>query len=130
MSKVSRRSLAKWAADQLTAGKSAAYVSKHLAAALVESGMTDQVDFLLNDVLWELEQNKVLVVGKITSARQITRQLEDSLAQQIKKATGVESVVIEKNVDKSVLGGVRVETSSHIWDSTVLRKLSELKEVF
>jgi F0F1-type ATP synthase delta subunit len=130
MSKISRRSLAKWSAKQLAEGKSAAYISGHLAATLVEAGMAEQVDFLLNDILWELEQDKVLVVGKVTSVHQITRQLEESLAQQIKKATGAGSVLIEKSVDKSVLGGVRIETSNHIWDSTVLRKLSELKEVF
>jgi F0F1-type ATP synthase delta subunit len=57
-------------------------------------------------------------------------RLETSLVSQIKQATGAKDVVLEKNIDKSVLGGLRVETASRVWDSTVSRKLAELKEVF
>jgi F0F1-type ATP synthase delta subunit len=52
------------------------------------------------------------------------------LISHIKQATGARDVVLEKNVDKSVVGGLRVETSNHVWDSTIARKLAELKEVF
>jgi F0F1-type ATP synthase delta subunit len=52
------------------------------------------------------------------------------LISQIKKATGAQAVVLEKTVDKSVIGGLRVQTSNHVWDSTIARKLIELKEVF
>jgi F0F1-type ATP synthase delta subunit len=130
MNKISRRSLANWAAQQLVEGQSAASVAKHLAAVLSQSKMTTQVDFLVSDIVWELEQRNVLTVGKVTSARPISRQLETALKAQIKKATKSNDVILEKNVDKSVMGGVRVETSNHIWDQTVSRKLSELREVF
>lgn len=130
MTKVSRRALAHWAADQLTAGKPAASVAKHLAAVLKESNMTSQVGFLINDISWELEQRQALAVGKVTSARPLSRSLETALIGQIKKTTKARDVVLEKNIDKSVLGGVRVETSNHVWDATVARKLTELKEVF
>jgi F-type H+-transporting ATPase subunit delta len=130
MNKVSRRELAIWAADQLQAGTSSAQVAKHLAAVLKESKMENQVDFLMNDIIWELEQRQALTVGKVTSAHPLSRSLETSLANQIKKATGSDNVILEKRIDKSVIGGVRIETAKHVWDSTVTRKLSELKEVF
>jgi F0F1-type ATP synthase delta subunit len=130
MNKVSRRALAHWAADQLTAGKSAAVVAKHLAAVLKQSNMAGQVMFLINDISWELEQRQALAIGKVTSASSLSKKLETSLVSQIKQATGAKDVVLEKNIDKSVLGGLRVETASRVWDATVSRKLAELKEVF
>jgi F-type H+-transporting ATPase subunit delta len=130
MNKVSRRALANWAADQLISGKPAASVAKHLAAVLKQSNMAAQVGFLINDISWELEQRQALAVGKVTSASGLSKQLEDVLVGQIKKATGAKDVVLEKNIDKSVIGGVRIETASRVWDATVSSKLSELKEVF
>jgi hypothetical protein len=130
MNKVSRRALAHWAADQLEAGKPARSVAKHLAAALKQSNMSGQVEFLINDISWELEQRQTLTVGKVISASNLTKQLEQALISQIKQATGAKDVVLEKQIDKSVIGGMRVETANRVWDATVSRKLSELKEVF
>jgi F-type H+-transporting ATPase subunit delta len=130
MNKLSRRSLAHWAADQLTAGRSATSVAKHLAAVLKQSGMAHQIGFLIDDISWELEQRRALAVGKVTSATALSKPAEQVLISQIKKATGAQAVVLEKTVDKSVIGGLRVQTSNHVWDSTIVRKLIELKEVF
>jgi F-type H+-transporting ATPase subunit delta len=129
MNKVSRRSLAHWAADQLVAGQTARSVAKDLAAVIHQQGMQEQLDFLIRDIIWELEQSKALAVGKVTSARPLSRQLEEALARQIKQVTGAKDVTLEKNIDKSVLGGIRVETANHVWDHSIARKLSELREV-
>jgi len=130
MSKVSRRALAQWAADQLIAGEPAKGVAKHLAASLSEAGIDNQVDFLINDIEWELEQRGSLVVGKVTTAEPFSKQLETSLKTQLKKISGAKEVTLENQVDKSVLGGIRVETSKHVWDQTISRKLAELREAF
>lgn len=130
MNKVSRRALANWAAEQLIAGQSAKNVARHLAAVLQQSAMTNQVEFLMNDIAWELEQQKALTVGKVITASDLSQQLERALTAQIQKATGAKQVVLEKNIDKSVIGGLRIETAGKVWDATVAQKLSELKEVY
>jgi F-type H+-transporting ATPase subunit delta len=130
MNKVSRRSLAAWAADQLVKGESSANVAKHLAAVLDENNMATQIEFLVNDIAWELEERGELAIGKVTSANPLSKELESAIASQIKHATKARSVVLQKNIDKSVVGGVRIETSNRVWDETVSKKLSELKEVF
>jgi F-type H+-transporting ATPase subunit delta len=130
MNKVSRRSLAAWAADQLIKGESSANVAKHLAAVLDENNMATQIEFLVNDIAWELEERGELAIGKVTSANPLSKELESVIASQIKQATKARSVVLQKNIDKSVVGGVRIETSNRVWDETVSKKLSELKEVF
>jgi F0F1-type ATP synthase delta subunit len=130
MSKVSRRALAGYAADQLLAGKSAKSVAKSLAAQIHDSGSNIEPEFLLEDIAWELENRKALAVGHVTSASALSSKLEDDLMEHLKKVTKADKVVLEKHIDKSVIGGVRVETSGRVWDGTVLRALSELKEAF
>jgi ATP synthase F1 delta subunit len=91
--------------------------------------MAEQIQFLISDINWELEQSRALAVGKITSAHPLTRPLESVLISQIKKMTGAKNVTLEKKIDKSVLGGIRIETANHVWDHSVSRRLSELREV-
>lgn len=130
MNKTSRRSLARWAAGQIINGVPAKSTAKRLAAAMIENKMADQVGFLLEDILWELENAGELSYAKVYSAQPLTKQLEAELKNRIKKTAKTKQVVIEKAVDKSAIGGVRVETSSRVWDQTIARKLAELKEAF
>lgn len=130
MSKISRRALSRYAADRLLAGQSATLVAKSLAAQIVGSGNAIQPEFLLEDIAWELENRKALAVGHVTSASALTSELEEALKKHLKVITKASEVVLETHIDKSVIGGVRIETSGRVWDGTVSRALSELKEVF
>lgn len=130
MSEISRRSLARYGAEQIIAGKPAADVAKHLAGMMIESGLTDEVEFLLSDIAWELEQQKELAIGLVTTATPLTKELENALKAQLIKATEASEVLLEKNTDKSVIGGIKVETSGRVWDETVARKLTDLREAF
>ncbi|HVO86128.1 MAG TPA: F0F1 ATP synthase subunit delta [Candidatus Binatia bacterium] len=130
MSKISRRALARYAADQLIAGRSAKLVAKQLSAQLIESGQAAQADLLLGDIAWELEQRQKLSSAQVTSSTPLSPQLEAALKTEIKKATGVEQVLLANTVDKSVIGGLRVETAGRVWDGTVSRKLDQLREAF
>lgn len=130
MNKLSRRALAQWGASQLLDGKSARLTAKHLVAVLKESKRLDQIDILMEDIAWELENRRALAVGHVTSAHPLTAKLESELKVYVKKVTGANEVSIENHIDKSVIGGVRLQTASRVWDATVKRKLSELREVF
>ena len=130
MNKISRRALARYAADQLLAGKSAKSVARHLAAVMVETGKPGGADFLLGDIAAELEARHELAVVLAISASQLTPQLRTILKNQIKKATRTRAVLLEENIDRSMVGWVRIETPSRVWDYTVTRKLADLKEAF
>lgn len=130
MHKLSRRELARWAAEELIAGRPARDVARHLAAVLAESGRTSQVGFLIGDITWQLEQRRALAVGHVTSAVSLGQQLEEALAARIKEVTKVDKVLVETEIDKSVIGGIRIETANHVWDQTIARKLSELREIY
>jgi ATP synthase F1 delta subunit len=130
MSKVSRRSLARYGADQLLAGQPAKSVAKQLVSVLVESGKANEANFLLDDISWELERRQTLAIGKVISAHELSAKLQAEIKAQLQKATGAKQVLIEPSIDKSVHGGIRIQTATQIWDDTVSRKLSELREVF
>lgn len=130
MNKTSRRSLALWACGQITAGASAKSIAGHLAAVLIENKMTDQAGFLLEDIIWELERAGALTYAKVTTAQPLSKHLETALKTHLKKTTKASEIIMENKVDKSAIGGLRVETAGKVWDQTVARKLTELREVF
>ncbi len=130
MNKTSRRALARYAADRLLAGDSPKALGERLAAILAETGRTNEADFLLGDIAWELEKAQKLAIAQVTSATALSQELETEIKDRLKKATKAGEVLLQKNVDKSVLGGVRIETSGQVWDLTVARTLAELKEAF
>ena len=130
MSKVSRRSLAQYAADQLIAGQEASQLAKYLAAALQDSAKSSEYELLIEDIMWELENRGLLAVGKVTSANPLSQSSRRQLNDQLKTATKVKAVVLNESVDESLLGGLRVETAAKIWDNSIRKKLSDLREAF
>ncbi len=129
MNKLSRRALSLYAVDQLLNHQKPSKVAKALVASLAESGRLGEVNFLLSDIAFELENRQILTTGHVTTAHDITRELENKIKKQLKQLTKSEEILLEKHVDKSILGGIKIETSSRVWDETVRRKISELKEV-
>lgn len=130
MSKVSRRTLAYYAVDQLAGGESAKKVAEKLVAIIHEQAMADQVDFLLADIAWEFETRGQISVARVTTAHPLSKELRNALMTQIEKATKVSEVLLDENIDKSVIGGIRIETASRVWDGTTARKLTDLREAF
>jgi ATP synthase F1 delta subunit len=130
MTRLSRRAIAAYAADQLLAGRSARRLGKELAALLADSHRQNEADFLLEDIAWELEQRQALVSAKVVSAKPLTAALESEIKSMLKRTTGSKHVDIQNTVDTTVVGGVRIDTAAKVWDFTVARKLAELKEAF
>lgn len=130
MNKLTRRVLARYAVDQLLAGKPAKSVAKHLAAAMIEAGNVQEIDYLIGDIASELERQRQLAIGRVTSATPLGDGLKRELKARIKQATGAGSVLLEETVDELVIGGVRIETANRVWDSTIARRLADLRETF
>ncbi len=95
---------------------------------MAEGGQQRDIEFLLGDIAAELENRRALTLGRVTSATPLSAELRSALRTRLKRVSGAPHVLLEETVDKSVVGGVRIETSSRVWDSTVARKLIDLKE--
>jgi ATP synthase F1 delta subunit len=129
MIKVSRRILARYAADRLLAGDSSKKLGDELVAVLNQQKMLGQTEQLTNDINYELEQRQELAVSRAASARPLSAETITEIERAIKQATGVKQVSLDTEVDKSLIGGLRVETAAQVWDETIKQKLANLRGV-
>lgn len=119
--RISRRKLAEHAADKITNGDAKKALSE-LAAFLVDTHRTDELELLIRDIEQELA-DRGLVVADIMTAR----PLGDSLKNDIKNLVGGKALQVRETIDESVLGGVRVDIPGKRFDGTIRHKLTALK---
>jgi F0F1-type ATP synthase delta subunit len=127
---LSRRQLARYAADQLLDNRPVNAVIKELAAVLVQTGRTGQAQLLAADIAWELERRGEVASAQVTTARGLSQDLRRQITAHVKKAAKVDQVIIDENIDPSVIGGLRIDTAAHSWDKTIKRQLTDIREVF
>jgi F0F1-type ATP synthase delta subunit len=130
MNPISRRRLAKFATDELLAGKSSGKVAKELAAVLLESKKTKDAELLVQDIALELERRGKLAEASVISATKLNDEIRRELTKFIKQAVGVDQVNLHERVDESVIGGARIETATHTWDQTITKQLTDIREAF
>jgi F0F1-type ATP synthase delta subunit len=126
--RLSRRQLAQYAADELMAGVSTEKIARQLAAVLANSKRAHESELLARDIAWELERRGKIASANITSVTPLSESLRNNLAIFIKDAAKVDEVNLQETIDKSVLGGVKIETAIHSWDKTVATKLRNIRE--
>src|SRR3989344_6103635 len=126
--KISRRSLARYAADQLLGGSSAKNIAQHLAAALIASRSEKAAPLLLDDINYELQSRGHLASATVTSAYPLSTSLKNEVTGLVKKLAAVRQVILAEQIDKTVIGGVRIQTADRTWDKTVTAELNRLKE--
>lgn len=129
MASLSRRQLAVYAADQLLSNQRASTIAKELAAVLVNSRRAGQAELLAQDIAWELESRGKAANATVTTTTELSEQLRKQVRDFVSKSARVEQVIINENIDKAVIGGIRIDTAAHSWDKTLSRKLTEIREV-
>lgn len=128
-SKISRRSLARWAGHQLEAGQDVESVVKHLAAVLISSHRENQAGMLADDIAYELEAAGKLSSATVTSRYPLNDQIRAALTGAIAAATSTARVQLDEQLNEDVIGGLRVNTATRTWDLTVAHQLNELRKV-
>lgn len=129
MATLSRRQLAVYATNQLMANQRVSTIARELAAVLVSSRRANQAELLAQDIAWELERRGEVANATVTAAHELSEALRKQIGDFVKKSAQVKQVIINENIDESVIGGARIDTASHSWDKTLSRKLTEIREV-
>ena len=124
--KLSRRSLAMYVASQLVLENSNATIIKQLAAYLVESRRTKELELIVRDVNFYLSEVGI-VNATVTSAFDLTTETKKAIEQFIKKERNSSQVSIDTLIDPSVIGGVKISLSGYELDNTITHKLNVLK---
>lgn len=117
--RISRRKLAVYVAEQLVDGSSS--VMDEIAALLVSERRIGEVDLLVRDIEAELANRGVLVATVETA-----EGLDTNSKQAIIDFLGGE-VTLREVVKPELIGGVRIETPTMELDETVAKKLQTLK---
>lgn len=121
-SRISRRKLAEHAANQIVAGKKVSEVMKQIAAFLIDSRRTRELELIVRDIEAALAHHGI-VIADVTSAFPLT----DALKDHIKQLVGGKQLLLRETIDESVLGGLRLSTPERRLDATLKRKIQALK---
>ena len=120
--RLSRRKIAEFAASKLTEGTPIQDVLRTVAAYLVDTRRTRELELLVRDIEDALAA-KGVVVADVASAHPLSATVRAEIAE----LTGAKSVQLRAQVDPSLLGGIRIDIPGKRFDGTIRRKLTALK---
>ena len=129
MTRLSRRSIAEYVANGLVKGDSKKELFSQLAAFLIDTGRTKELDLIVRDIEYFLAENGV-VNATIISAYELTAETKKALEAFVKKETNANHVSLSSMVEPAVLGGVKISIPGREVDQTIARQLTVLKTRF
>ncbi len=125
---VSRKKLAKYAAEQILAGNDA--VLEEIAGLLIYEKHEREVDLLVRDIEAELAERGE-IVASVESARALDdntrRKIEQFLATVASDKNSKPKVSLRESIDPTLIGGFNLRTPTATLDATVLKKLNDLR---
>ena len=127
--RLSRRAIADYVATGLVEGKNKKLLFRQLAAFLVESKRTKELDLVVRDIEWNLAE-KGFVQATVSSAFELTAETTKALESFVKNKTKATQVSLKKHVDRTLLGGMKITLPGRELDQTVAHKLTVLKTRF
>lgn len=125
---VSRKKLAKYAAEQILAGNDA--VLEEIAGLLIYEKHEREVDLLVRDIEAELAERGE-IVASVESARALDentrRKIEQFLAAVASDKNSKPKVSLRESIDLTLIGGFKLRTPTATLDATVSKKLNDLR---
>lgn len=127
---ITRRQLARYIATAWTERTVARNeLVRQMAAFLVDSGRTREIDLLVGDIKKQIEKQYGVSVAEVVSARPLTDMLRSHIKQMVTSKTHAKSVRLSESVDEDLLGGAVVTTPDSEFDLSIRGKLKLLKGV-
>jgi F0F1-type ATP synthase delta subunit len=126
----SRSHVAAYTASQLlTADQSTrSEIVQNLAAWLIDSGQTRQVQYLLGDIAWHLQQNNY-IVASVKSARPLDTDTRQQIINYIDNQYSNDlNIELVEYIDPSLIGGIVITTPNGVFDISVLQKLKKFSK--
>jgi F-type H+-transporting ATPase subunit delta len=124
--RVSRRKISNYVADQLAGGQESKKLIQELAAFLIDTRRTKELELVVRDIEYELK-NRGIVIASVLSAHDLTTATKDAIAKLIKDQTNAKNVELQQSIDPTVLGGVKIDLPGQQLDMTIARRLTLLR---
>jgi F-type H+-transporting ATPase subunit delta len=120
--RLSRRKLAVYAADKLQAGASVSESLNEIAAYLIDTRRTRELELLVRDIEDALA-TRGTVVADVTTAHALSEELKTAIGALV----GAKNLQMRETIDESVLGGVRIDIPGKRFDGTMRHTLTALR---
>ena len=125
----SRAKLAGEVAGRIDSGKTD-NLARVVAAYLIETGAVSQLNSLSRDIMQlQKSTNHTIELTAVSAHSLLPEQTDDIKAAVRKISAGAGNIIINTRVDKSLIGGVRLEFANHLLDLSVRAKLNRLKRL-
>lgn len=99
-------------------------LAKEIAAYIVAERRSADLGAIMREVA-RLRSQSGIVEATVTTAR----PLSDNVRSSIKQLLNSDQAVINEVIDKTVIGGVRIEANEYYLDLTVRNRLNRLKVI-
>lgn len=122
---ISRRQVAAYVADNMTAGRDSAI--RDAAAWLVARGRKRQARYLVRDIA-QILAARGYVVANVTTARPMSAAAMREIEDYIRARLAAQQIEMTTAVSRDVIGGALIELPGADLDSTVRTKLVKFVE--
>lgn len=126
-SRLSRRKIASFIADRLVAGSNQMAIIRQLAAYLIDNRRTKEVQLIVRDIEFEL-QNRGVILAEVTTASKLTDATRKEIERLIVSHADPGRIELRQFIDPSVIGGVRIDIPGKRLDATIARRLAIFRE--
>jgi F0F1-type ATP synthase delta subunit len=130
MAKVPRHQLAAIIADKLgDSAVSAEQLSREVAAYLLETGRSGELDSLLRDIM-QLRADKGMVEVLAHSAFPLSESVRKDIEAEVRAIfPDATAIIVSEVPDRSVVAGVKLELANQQLDLSVRAKLNRFKQL-
>lgn len=123
MSKPSKKQIA-LAVLELSKNSSKKKIAESLASYLADNHRTNELDAIMREI--EVQREQMDGISEVTIKSQ--NKIDESFAKKVVKLMDIERSVINYEINKDLVGGVRAEANGRVLDLTVRNRLNLLKE--
>jgi len=127
--KTPRTQIARTIADRTRSKGASKEYAREVAAYLLETGRTRELDSLLRDVSADwADQGYVEVMAR--SAYPLTTAVKSDIKAQVERLyPSAKTIVVTEVADPSVIGGVQIQVANDQLDLSVEAKLNKFKQL-
>lgn len=101
--------------------------SNNFLRLLLDNSRLHDLDQMLKALARELDARTNIVSAEIITARDISQQEENMLADKLKAATG-KQVRLQFRTDPGIIGGVVTRIGSVVYDGSIKTQLAQMKQ--
>jgi len=127
--RVSRRVLAEYVAGVIVEGGDLSLATQQLAAHLVVTRRTKELDMIMRDVSFILA-DKGIVSGTVISAYELAQETKKAIQSYVADVSKAKSISLSYQLDQAVIGGYKVSLPGSQIDRTISHQLTQLKTRF